>query len=87
MATLYRHNGTEENVEPQNGAQFTLKELNRFVDGYIEIVFLNDGRLMVVNEEGKLKGLPLNVKATEIMGSKYDCIVGDALVCEDYEIE
>jgi hypothetical protein len=38
---------------------------------------------MVVNEEGKLDELPLNVRATEII-RKYDSIdtiVGNALVC------
>ncbi|MDR0694698.1 MAG: DUF3846 domain-containing protein [Prevotellaceae bacterium] len=80
---LYRANGTQETVAPQNKKYFTLQELQAFVGGYIENVFLNDSLIMVVSEEGKLDGLPVNVRATEII-RRYgieDTIVGDALVC------
>jgi hypothetical protein len=80
---LYRTNGTQEAVKPKNKKNFTLKELQGFVGGYIETFFLTKNQIMVVNEEGKLDELPLNVRATEII-RKYDSIdtiVGDALVC------
>ncbi len=52
-----------------------LKEMNKIVDGYIENVFIGeyDGMKLglVVNEEGKLKGLPLNRR---IVG--FDDLVG-----------
>jgi hypothetical protein len=81
---LYRADGTQETVAPKNKKYFRLAELQALVGGYIEMVFLNDGRIMVVNEEGKIDGLPVNVRATEIIRrcGREDAIVGDALVCE-----
>jgi hypothetical protein len=80
---LYRALGTQETVAPKNKKLFSLKELQAFVGGYIEIVFLTDSQIMVVNEEGKLDELPINVRATEIVRARgiEDTIVGDALVC------
>lgn len=97
MATLYKFTDPndafalciETEVSPKNGKYFSLEELNSFVDGYIEIVDLMDGRLMVVNEEGKLIGLPLNLLATVEYQKAYgpiDQIVGNALVCKKGEI-
>lgn len=92
MATIIKSNGEEVEVKPGNGKFFTLKQLKSFVGGYIEIVETNDGRLMVVNEEGKLNALPVNKEATLLY--KYnsqeciaDIIVGDVLVCKKSQIE
>ena len=82
MATLYRTNGTQEQVAPQNGTSFDLKEMQGYVGGYIEIVESPDGRLIVLNEEGKLERLPLNRAATAIYADPHDFIVGDALVVD-----
>jgi hypothetical protein len=80
---LYRTDGTQEVVKPGNKKDFTLKELQGFVGGYIELVFISDSRVMVVNEDGKLDELPINVRATEIIRAQdiTDVIAGDALVC------
>jgi hypothetical protein len=80
---LYRTDGTQEPVAPKNKKDFTLKDLQEFVGGYIELVFLGAGRVLVVNEEGKLEGLPPNVRATEIIRAQgiTDVIAGDALLC------
>ena len=85
MAQIIKANGTEIDVEPKNGRDFQLSELQKIVCGYIEIVNLTDGRLMVVNEEGKLKGLPVNDEATKLVGYN-DVIVGDVLVCSRKQI-
>ena len=68
---------------PENGKFFTLKELQTIVGGYIECLSLKNGMTMVVNEEGKLEGLPYNDLATDIAyNSGYmDIIVGIVLVC------
>lgn len=89
MAKIYRTNGDIENVEPKNGTDFQLEELQGIVGGYIECLNLSDGRLLVCNEEGKLKGLALNERATELVRKNgyNDYIVGDVLVCKDCEIE
>ena len=88
MATLYKTDGTRSIVKPNNGRDFSLEELKKFVGGYIEIVYLDDS-LMVVNEEGKLMGLELNMAATNLYGHYIgvgEYIVGDALVCRQGEI-
>ena len=76
-------------VPPKNGEDYSLEELQGFVGGYIEIVRLAEGQLMVVNEEGKLLGLPLNRIATVIYQDcgHNDAILGNALVCPDGAIE
>lgn len=43
----------------------TLKEAQEAVDGWIERIDLPNGNTLVVNEEGQLEGLPVNVAATE----------------------
>jgi len=57
-------------------APMTLKEMQDFVGGLIEVVYLGDDQL-VVNEEGLLLGLPYNSEASELSGRR---IVGDALL-------
>ena len=88
MAKIYRTNGDVENVEPKNGTDFQLDELQAIVCGYIECLNLTDGTLLVCNEEGKLMHLPYNAKATELIRKNgyNDYIVGDALVCKSDEV-
>lgn len=83
MAQIIKTTGEIIDTEPSNGTDFSLTELQAVVGGFIEVVHLPDGRLMVVNDEGKLNGLPVNPKASELYP---DIIVGDVLVCEHYEI-
>jgi ribosomal protein L36 len=80
---IYRASGTQESVSPENEKQFTSKELRAIVGGYIQLLFFLDGRVMVVNEDGRLGELPPNVRATEIIrrNGKANVIFGDALVC------
>ena len=42
----------------------TLKEAQDFVGGYVECITWPNGDLLIVNEEGKLRQLPLNPEAT-----------------------
>lgn len=83
MAQIIKTTGEIIETDPSNGTDFSLTELQAVVGGFIEVVHLPDGRLMVVNDEGKLNGLPVNPKASELYP---DIIVGDVLVCEHYEI-
>lgn len=86
MAQILRTNGTWDNVQPANGSDFSLQEVQAIVGGYVELVRLWDGRIMLINEEGKLEGLPLNAEATRLFlveRDGYDVIVGDALVCDN----
>lgn len=84
-ANLYKFSGEISEVKPQRGKQFTLEELQGMVGGYIEVISTPDNRLMIMNEEGKLKGLPYNSKATELVKpflSPGSYIVGDVIVCQ-----
>lgn len=60
----------------------TLKDMQNIVKGYIEFLYLKDDLIMVINEEGKLNSLPVNVKATRLVQERgiNDLIVGDVLV-------
>lgn len=90
MAQIIKSNGQVIETAPKNGTDFQLEELQSIVGGYIEIVNLRDGRLICLNEEGKLYNLPYNNKATDILRAVFrtnDFIVGDVLVCKEDEIQ
>jgi hypothetical protein len=85
-------NGDKILTLPTSGKTFELSQLQQIVGGYIEIIPLRKReRLMVLNEEGKLDGLPRNDKATELWEEEYgegtDIIVGNVLICEPSMIE
>ena len=88
---LIKPNGKREEVNPKNGTDFSLDELKGFVGGYIQILHMGRGELMVINEEGKLKNLPINKDATifakwkGVISSK-DNIVGTVLICHKSQI-
>ena len=42
----------------------TLESAQEFVGGYVEGITFPNGDYLIVNEEGKLIGLPLNPEAT-----------------------
>lgn len=84
MAEIIKSDGQRINITPENGKRFQLEELQEIVGGYIENLQLPDGRYMVVNEEGRLYGLPVNMAATHIYG--YTVIVGDVVICEKREL-
>jgi len=84
IARVIYPDGTDTLVNPKDGKKFSLKELQGLVEGYIELIYLPPGNghnQAYVNEEGKLKGLPLNRKATEIYGRwPADGIVGNLVI-------
>ena len=91
MAQLIKANGETSKVLPGNGKVFTLQELQSFVGGYIEFRHI-DGEIMVMNEEGKLMGLPNNDEATNVLMelkaiASDDYVVGDVLICLKKEIK
>lgn len=57
----------------------TLKQVQEAVGGYVELVELDNGDQLLVNEEGLLLGLPLNTWATSLVGRR---IVGRALLLQ-----
>ena len=91
MAQLNKANGETSKVLPGNGKVFTLQELQSFVGGYIEFRHI-DGEIMVMNEEGKLMGLPNNNEATNVLMelkaiASDDYVVGDVLICNLREVK
>lgn len=86
MATLITPDGTLKVVHPKAGIgkKFTLDELKKIVEGYIEIIHLTDGRIAVVNEEGRIIGLQCNPRASLTTGYH---LVGNVLLCENAELD
>lgn len=86
-AKLITVDGRITEVAPANGTDFQLEELSKFVGGYIEVLHPTspkEGAVMVINEEGKLLGLPKNPVATQLWHDRAllgDYIVGDVLLC------
>lgn len=86
-----------QEVEPKNGETFSYEELKGFVGGLVQIVPLPDGRILICNDEGKLIGLPMNEKGTELWKEQYpiaeyphnndELIAGDILVCDSEMVE
>ena len=69
----------------------TLEELQEMVGGYIQVVRSADTeKQIIIDEEGKLKGKPINKDATELYVGEaqddtsaewdYDIIVGDVVI-------
>jgi hypothetical protein len=65
MGKLIRWNGDTSDVQPLNGTDYQLDELQKFVGGYIEILYLSDKLIMIVNDEGAYDKKP-NKVATDI---------------------
>ena len=90
MAKIIYCDGTSKHVEPKNGKDFSLEELQSIVGGYIEIHLLNNNLIMVINEEGKLCDLEYNAVATNEYRRVYattDWIVGDVLICDSNQVK
>ena len=90
MATLIPPTGKETEVHPANGESFTLEEMQGFVGGYVQVITLPDGRCLLMDEEGKMKGQSYNMSAT-LYGRKAgmmpsDEVVGTALLCTQQEM-
>ena len=78
--TLIKVNGEITVIEVDSvGA---LKKMQDLVGGLIEIVKVSEGRVLIINEEGKIHGLPVNNVASMIFDSDTDYIVGDVLLTD-----
>ena len=56
----------------------------------LEIINLQESKMMLIDEEGKLKNLPLNNEATELAHESEsiypsDVVVGDVILIDDIE--
>ena len=48
------------------------KAVSKFVGGMVEVVQFPNGDLLLLNEEGKLMGLPLNEEASKLWKETFD---------------
>lgn len=83
MARLIKVDGTIEKLKPA-GKYLSLQELQKAVDGYIETVTVDKENLLIVNEEGRLKQLPVNEIASSMV---LQMIVGDVVLLKMSEME
>lgn len=84
MAYVIKDSGEEIEFAPENGTNFSLKELQGAVGGLIEIVPLENNKLLVVDEEGLFKSLRMNTKASILARRP---IVGSVVICGDDQIK
>ena len=49
-----------------------LKAAQKFVGGYVEGITFPNGDYLIINEEGKLRQLPLNPEATALWRATFD---------------
>ena len=59
MATLIKTDGSKLEIQPQNGLDFQLDELQKFVDGYIDIIVKMETAYKA--QEGKYGNIKENV--------------------------
>ena len=91
MAELIREDGTVETVAPQNGRTFSLAEMYQLIGcSLVQVIYLADGRLMWLDEEGKFKEHSRNEQATILLeqagGGFGDYVAGNALICRESEV-
>ena len=91
---IKNENGTEVSI--LNETKLSLKDMQDYVDGYIELVY-DDGDIQIVcNEEGKLMGMLENKEATDLWNDLIeeaedglnidawgDYLVGNVLILKD----
>ena len=72
MKVVIKKAGQKPEVKEIKGE---LHEMQEIVGGHLEVIGIFDGIFCVLNEEGKLIGLPANFALA------YDVIVGDVFFC------
>src|SRR5947207_11732761 len=66
MAKIIRADGSTQEIRPENGTNFRLKEAQEIVGGTVEVIDLPDGNIMIANDESKILDLPRNEQATRL---------------------
>ena len=80
MALIIRVNGGQQTINKPS-----IQDLQNAVAGWVETIRVPfTGKLMAVNEEGRLHQLPLNVSASTMALKE---IVGDVVLCDPNELE
>lgn len=83
---LIKENGQTGHIEPKNGTDFTLEELQDAVGGMIDIIRLSQGKIFVINDEGKFMFGRNNVATIMAKVDRAifpdDYIAGDVILCD-----
>lgn len=82
MAKYYEIGQPTREIKPRNGKKFRLEEAQKLVGGWVEMVHLYNGKILLVNEEGRIKNLPYNEPVSLYAGMR---IVGNAILCEYHQ--
>lgn len=77
MGELLRIDAGREQIEFGGTENEILAAMQKAVGGYIEVIRLDDGRMMVFNDEAPMLRLPLNALAS---GLARRSILGNAIV-------
>ena len=89
MTELIKANGDVVEIAPKNGKAFTLKEAQKYVGGYVELVGLKHHEMLICNEEAICYGLPYNHIATGLLTDSYgngcQALYGDIIHCKSNE--
>ena len=72
MTTDINTKATEFKIIEDPKDEPTLKAAQAFVGGYVEMITFPNDDILIFNEEGKLKGLPLNPEATALWRATFD---------------
>lgn len=80
MGIIFKTNGQQIGIEPENGKTYTLKELQAAVGGYIGIIsILNGQKILVFREDISSE---FNIIRNSFILEKYAIsIFGDVLIC------
>ena len=88
--TVLNLNGTISMIDISN-KDMLLATMQSIVGGYIEVASVINDKAVIVNEEGRIYGLPVNEKANEILrvsGNKsMDPILGTAILVDIKDLE
>lgn len=89
MVVKFCSNGDILEIDPDKGNKLSLELMQKHVDGYIEMVFLPKNKIMICNEEGMIKQLPINERATMLHAAigGVTPIHGDVLVVDSFHID
>jgi len=91
MATLIANDGTMTEVSAR-GSCFSLHEMYALLEcKQVQVIYLRDGRIMWIDEEGKFKPHQVNIQATQLLqkagGIPGDYVAGIALVTDRSEVQ
>lgn len=97
-ATLYKADGTIEEVAPKDGKSFFAEQLNELVGGTFQMITLPvDKTVFICHDEGAIIGLPANLKAFDVWKKNFpideypdnnvDMVFGDILISDRHLVE